>query len=55
VREVVEQVIINPNAVLKAYRELEHEGLMGSSAQPLTRDERTDVFEGRLRHRSPLL
>lgn len=30
VREVVEQVIINPNTVLKAYRELEHEGLVVS-------------------------
>lgn len=30
VREVVEQVIINPNTVLKAYRELEHEGLVAS-------------------------
>jgi GntR family transcriptional regulator len=27
VREVVGQVAINPNTVLKAYRELEHEGL----------------------------
>ena len=27
VREVVAQVAINPNTVLKAYRELEHEGL----------------------------
>ncbi|HEX5440192.1 MAG TPA: GntR family transcriptional regulator [Ktedonobacterales bacterium] len=30
VREVVEQVIINPNTVLKAYRELEREGLVAS-------------------------
>lgn len=30
VREVVEQVIINPNTVLKAYRDLEHEGLVAS-------------------------
>lgn len=30
VREVVEQIIINPNTVLKAYRELEHEGLVAS-------------------------
>ncbi|HET9110972.1 MAG TPA: GntR family transcriptional regulator [Ktedonobacterales bacterium] len=30
VREVVEQVIINPNTVLKAYRELEHDGLVVS-------------------------
>ncbi len=27
VKDVVEQVAINPNTVLKAYRELEHEGL----------------------------
>lgn len=27
VREVVESLAINPNTVLKAYRELEHEGL----------------------------
>jgi GntR family transcriptional regulator len=27
VREVVERLVINPNTVLKAYRELEHEGL----------------------------
>jgi GntR family transcriptional regulator len=30
VREVVEKVVINPNTVLKAYRELEHEGLITS-------------------------
>lgn len=30
VREVVERVVINPNTVLKAYRELEHEGLVAS-------------------------
>lgn len=30
VREAVEQVIINPNTVLKAYRELEREGLVVS-------------------------
>ena len=30
VREVVEQVVINPNTVLKAYRELEREGLVAS-------------------------
>ncbi|HEY7849864.1 MAG TPA: GntR family transcriptional regulator [Ktedonobacterales bacterium] len=30
VREVVERVIINPNTVLKAYRELEREGLVAS-------------------------
>jgi GntR family transcriptional regulator len=29
VREVVEQTAINPNTVLKAYRHLEHEGLVG--------------------------
>lgn len=29
VREVVEQTAINPNTVLKAYRQLEHEGLVG--------------------------
>jgi GntR family transcriptional regulator len=28
VREVVESLAINPNTVLKAYRELEHEGLV---------------------------
>ena len=28
VREVVEQLVINPNTVLKAYRELEREGLV---------------------------
>lgn len=28
VREVVEQIVINPNTVLKAYRELEREGLV---------------------------
>jgi GntR family transcriptional regulator len=28
VKEVVTQVAINPNTVLKAYRELEHEGLV---------------------------
>jgi GntR family transcriptional regulator len=28
VKEVVGQVAINPNTVLKAYRELEHEGLV---------------------------
>jgi GntR family transcriptional regulator len=30
VREVVERLVINPNTVLKAYRELEHEGLVVS-------------------------
>jgi GntR family transcriptional regulator len=30
VREVVAQIAINPNTVLKAYRELEHEGLTES-------------------------
>ncbi|HET9918228.1 MAG TPA: GntR family transcriptional regulator [Ktedonobacteraceae bacterium] len=30
VREVVEQLVINPNTVLKAYRELEREGLVSS-------------------------
>ena len=30
VREVVGQIAINPNTVLKAYRELEHEGLIAS-------------------------
>jgi DNA-binding transcriptional regulator YhcF (GntR family) len=30
VREVVEQLVINPNTVLKAYRELEHDGLIAS-------------------------
>jgi GntR family transcriptional regulator len=30
VRTVVEQLVINPNTVLKAYRELEHEGLVAS-------------------------
>jgi GntR family transcriptional regulator len=30
VREVVERLAINPNTVLKAYRMLEHDGLVGS-------------------------
>ena len=30
VREVVERLVINPNTVLKAYRELEQEGLLAS-------------------------
>ena len=30
VREVVAQIVINPNTVFKAYRELEHEGLVES-------------------------
>jgi GntR family transcriptional regulator len=30
VREVVEQVVIHPNTVFKAYRELEYEGLVAS-------------------------
>ena len=30
VREVVAHLVINPNTVLKAYRELEHEGLIAS-------------------------
>ena len=30
VREVVEKLVINPNTVLKAYRELEHGGLITS-------------------------
>ena len=35
VKEVVAQVAINPNTVLKAYRELEHEGL--AAGPPRTR------------------
>lgn len=30
VREVIAQMAINPNTVLKAYRELDHEGLVAS-------------------------
>jgi DNA-binding transcriptional regulator YhcF (GntR family) len=30
VREVVEKLVINPNTVLKAYHEMEHEGLITS-------------------------
>src|SRR5262249_20591012 len=30
VREVIEQIVIHPNTVFKAYRELEHEGLVAS-------------------------
>jgi len=30
VKEVVAQLAINPNTVLKAYRELEHDGLVGA-------------------------
>jgi GntR family transcriptional regulator len=30
VKEVVARVVINPNTVLKAYRELEHEGLVAA-------------------------
>jgi GntR family transcriptional regulator len=30
VKEVVAQLAINPNTVLKAYRDLEHEGLIGA-------------------------
>jgi GntR family transcriptional regulator len=30
VREVMTQIVINPNTVFKAYRELEHEGLVES-------------------------
>jgi GntR family transcriptional regulator len=30
VREVVEQIVIHPNTVFKAYRELEHDGLVAS-------------------------
>lgn len=30
VREVVEKLAINPNTVLKAYRDLEHDGLVAS-------------------------
>src|ERR1700756_4868038 len=30
VKEVVAQLAINPNTVLKAYRELEHEGLVAA-------------------------
>ena len=33
VKEVVAQLAINPNTVLKAYRELEHEGLAGCPAR----------------------
>src|ERR1700690_3954930 len=30
VKDVVERLAINPNTVLKAYRELEHDGLVGA-------------------------
>ncbi len=30
VKEVARQVAVNPNTVLKAYRELEHEGLVAA-------------------------
>jgi GntR family transcriptional regulator len=39
VKEVVAGLAINPNTVLKAYRELEHEGYMGEPA-PTGRNDR---------------
>ncbi|RDG36338.1 GntR family transcriptional regulator [Streptomyces corynorhini] len=30
VKDVAKQIAVNPNTVLKAYRELEHEGLVGA-------------------------
>jgi DNA-binding transcriptional MocR family regulator len=36
VKEVVGQLAINPNTVLKAYRELEHEGLASCPTTSLT-------------------
>ena len=46
VKEVVAQLAINPNTVLKAYRELEHDGLVGGPARG--RDLRDQDAERRL-------
>ncbi|AGM04003.1 GntR familytranscriptional regulator [Amycolatopsis keratiniphila] len=40
VKEVVARLAINPNTVLKAYRELEHEGLVAARPGSTTRASR---------------
>ena len=56
VREVVTQITINPNTVHRAYRDLEHEGLVearaglgtfvvASPSSSLSREERTDLID----------
>src|SRR5258708_36937042 len=48
VREVVAQITINPNTVLKAYRELEREGLIASHP-----GQGTSVQRALARHAAP--
>ena len=58
VRKLAEQLVINPNTVARAYRELEHEGLLAtrrgagvyisSAGSRLTRRERTRILTERV-------
>jgi GntR family transcriptional regulator len=50
VREAVAQLAVNPNTVLKAYRELEHEGLVASRPGQGTFVQRTLAGAGLSRH-----
>lgn len=50
VREAVVQITVNPNTVLKAYRELEHEGLVASRPGQGTFVQRTLVGTGLASH-----
>src|SRR5260370_12012079 len=50
VREVVSQITVNPNTVLKAYRELEHESLIASRPGRGTFVQRTLPSEGQAHH-----
>jgi GntR family transcriptional regulator len=50
VREAVAQLAVNPNTVLKAYRELEHEGLVASRPGQGTFVQRTLAGTGLASH-----
>jgi len=50
VREVVAQITVNPNTVLKAYRELEHEDLIASRPGRGTFVQRTLASDGLASH-----
>jgi len=50
VREAVAQLAVNPNTVLKAYRELEHEGLVASRPGQGTFVQRTLAGSGLASH-----
>ena len=47
VRKLAEQLLINPNTVARAYRELESEGVVASGS-PLSRKEKTRILGERI-------